>query len=483
LSIRSSVIGLIVLALTLVGAATRAQTLAVDEVLRSSDAHFPGVLASLAERRQADGAVLEADGEFDLVFSADATSRTSGFYDGTSAMGGIRQGLQPLGTDFYVNYRLSDGIFPSYEGSNFTNDRGELKVGVLFSLLRDRRIDERRFGLTDSRLALRAAELDLLLTRVGVQQRALIAYWRWVITGYELAVYEELLRIALEREAGLEEQVESGARAEIFLTENGLNITNRRRFVTAALQRFQSATIDLSLYYRDAAGNSMLPERSALPPVPPVGAIDNLAVGEAFSMSETLARRPELQLLRTAIERAGNRVALAENGLKPRVDLSVELSNDFGDVAEGGAAQDSTDTIVGVSFSVPLQRRTARGRINRERAEIDALQFRQQLQQDQIEIELQNIMLDMQIAEDLLRLAELEVSQADAMADAERRRFASGASDFFLVNIREETAANALVRYYEADLARHIARANFDSATVNLERLGLSEESEARRSY
>jgi hypothetical protein len=42
----------------------------------------------------------------------------------------------------------------------------------------------------------------VLLTKVGVQQRALAAYWRWVAAGQQLAVYENLLAIALEREEG-----------------------------------------------------------------------------------------------------------------------------------------------------------------------------------------------------------------------------------------------------------------------------------------
>lgn len=454
---------------------SRVEALTAEQVLASSDQHFPGILQSLAERRAADGAVLEANGEFDLVFAAGASSRPAGFYDGSTATGGIRQGLRSFGTDLYVDYQLSDGNFPSYEGSNFTNDRGELKVGVLFSLLRDRGIDDRRFGLGDSQLALRQADFDLLLTRIGVQQRALAAYWRWVITGYELAVYEDLLQIALDREAGLNEQVASGARAEIFLTENGLNITNRRRLVTAALRSYQAATNSLSLYYRDAQGESILVPREALPPPQRIGSVEDLSWDNSTSVSDALARRPELQILRTAVTRARNRVALAENQLKPRVDLSIELSNDFGSVAEGGISRDGLDTIVGLTFSVPLQQRTARGRVIRERAEVDALVRQQQLQRDQIEIEVQNIMLDMQISDQLLSLAELEVEQADAMADAERRRFESGASDFFLVNIREETAANAVVRYYEADLARHIARINYDAATVNLDRLGIDE--------
>jgi outer membrane protein TolC len=452
------------------------ETLNADAVLASSDAHFPGILASLAERRGAGGAVLEADGEFDLVFAADGFSRVAGFYDGSFVSAGVSQNLRALGGEVYAGYRLSDGTLPIYEDIYYTNEGGELAVGVLFSLLRDRQIDEQRFGLSDTRLALREADFDLLLTRIGVQQRALIAYWRWVVSGYELTVYEDLLQIALDRQSGLDEQVRSGALAEVFLTENGLNITNRRRLVAAAERNFQAATNGLSLYYRDKEGNALQPPRAALSPPPPIGVIEDLSVDEAPSISEALARRPELQLLRTAIERGENRIALAENELKPRLDLNLDVSNDFGDIGEGGPSTDGTQTVVGLSFSVPLQQRTARGRIMRERSEVDALLERQQLVEDQIYIEVQNIMLEMRVAEELLRLAEVEVSQAEIMAEAEQKRFASGASDFFLVNIREETAANARVRYYEADLARRIARANYDAGTVNLERLGISDE-------
>lgn len=60
------------------------------------------------------------------------------------------------------------------------------------------------------------------------------------------------------------------------------------------------------------------------------------------------------------------------------------------------------------------------------------------------------------------------------MRDSEVRRFESGASDFFLVNVREETAANARIRLLEAELTTRIARANYDAAVVDVERLGIS---------
>ena len=379
--------------------------LGAEEVLASSAAHFPTILEALAERRGADADLLAAEGAFDLVFGVDGSSRTAGFYDGSVIDGGVRQNFGPLGSSAYAGYRLSDGTFPIYEDANFTSDRGELKVGVLFSLLRDRDIDDRRFRRTDARLAIREATLDVLLTRVGVQQRALAAYWRWVTAGRQLEVYDTLLAIALERESGLEEQVRSGALAEIFLVENGQNITRRQRLAASARRDFQSAGLALSFYYRDANGEPQLPGADRLPPTAPIGELESLAVGAGPGMMTSIMQRPELAILRTAIERAQNRIALAENSMKPRVDLNFELSHGLGSIAEGGPSRDSTDAAMRLSFSVPLQRRAARGRIARERAEVEILEQRERLQLDRLEVEVQDIVLALDVAEELLRLA------------------------------------------------------------------------------
>ena len=131
--------------------------------------------------------------------------------------------------------------------------------------------------------------------------------------------------------------------------------------------------------------------------------------------------------------------------------------------------------IIGFQFAVPLQNRNAKGAVQREQARIESLRQEQRLTADQIEVEVGNILLDLNVAEQLLELARQDVTQAETLQVAERERFSSGASDFFLVNIREETAANARVQYYAADLERRIARANYDAATVDLSRLGIGE--------
>jgi len=146
-----------------------AAPLTLEAVLESSNRHFPGILESLAARRAAEAAQLEAGGAFDLVFESEGFSRLDGFYDGTALEVTAKRPLRPLGASLYAGYRLSDGRFPVYEDVNFTNTGGALKAGVMFSLLRDRDVDERRVGELTANLELREAELELLMTRVGVQ--------------------------------------------------------------------------------------------------------------------------------------------------------------------------------------------------------------------------------------------------------------------------------------------------------------------------
>ncbi|MEO1241902.1 MAG: TolC family protein [Pseudomonadota bacterium] len=447
--------------------------LRADDVLASSAEHFPAILESLANRRAAAGGVMEADGAFDLVFDAEYEDRVSGVWTGGYLNTGVRQNLRPLGASVFGGYRVSEGEFPIYENEYFTNNAGEFKIGALFSLLRDREIDQRRFRTTDARLAFQQADLEVLLTKVGVQHKALSAYWTWVWAGLQLTVYEELLKIAEERQAGLEEQVRVGARARIFLTENLQNIWRRQRLVTESRRDFLAAANALSFYYRNAIGEPVVPVEAQLPPIDVLQNIEDIAQTNGEDIPALLDRRPELAILKTGLERARQRVALGRNDLQPRLDLSAEVSRDVGSIAEGGSTFDSTDTIVGLRFSVPLQRREAKGRLRRAEAELEAIKQRRRQLEDQIEIDLRNIFITLNVAEQLVRIAGQEVDQAQTMQTAEQDRFASGASDFFLVNVREETAADARIRLYLAALETRIARANYDAASLNLERLGL----------
>ncbi|MEM9667631.1 MAG: TolC family protein [Pseudomonadota bacterium] len=444
-----------------------------DEVLESSATRFPDILESLAREAAARGDQIAAEGAFDLVFNADGFDRVTGFWTGSVLNTEVSQNLRPFNAQVFGGYRVSDGTFPIYEDINFTNTGGEFKVGALFSLLRNRDIDQRRFRVEDARLATSQASLEVTLTQVGVQLQALNAYWLWLATGRELLIYRDLLEIAQERAAGLEEQVRRGAQPDIAVTENLQNIIRREILVAEAERNFTVASNGLSFFLRTPTGDLVIPRIDRLPHRDLFEDLQTLDHFAGTDASEVLARRPELRSLRVAIERARNRVSLGENDLRPNLDLNVEVSRDVGAIAEGGESRDSTDTIIGFRFSVPLQRRDARGRLQRAEAELRAAKLRERRTEDQISIELGNILTNFDASVRLANLALSEVEQAELMVDAEQRRFALGASDFFLVNVREERAADARIRATRAEFNGRLAEASYNAATMNMRALGL----------
>ena len=444
-----------------------------EAVLRSSALRFPSILESFEREAAARSDQLAADGAFDLMLEAEYYDRFTGTFSGGYAEVKATQPIAPYGAKVFGSYRLSDGRFPIYENIYNTNQVGEFKVGALFSLLRDSRIDRRRFDIEDTRLAASQAGLDVLLVQLNVQHEALKSYWNWVAAGKEIAVYEELLEIAEARAIGLARQVQAGATPRIALTENEQNLIRRKTLLEQAKRNFDTASNSLSYYLRDTSGQLVIPTRGQLPSYEVLEQLPDMQALLAMRRSDILEQRPELQDFRIAIERATNKVELRRNDLQPRLDASVELSRDFGAIGDGGPTFDSTDTVVGVTLTVPLQRREARGRLQRAEAELRELELREQRIADQIQVQLDNILTNLNAALRLADLADDEVEQAIAMVAAERRRFSLGAGDFFLVNLREESAADAQIRAIRADLTGRLAEASFNAATMNLAELGL----------
>lgn len=453
--------------------ALRTGPLLPDEVLRASALTFPAILEAFEREAAARADQLAADGAFDLMLKGEYYDRLTGFYSGGFGKVEARQPLRPYGAEVFGSYRVSNGDFPTYENYNYTNQLGEIKVGALFSLLRGRDIDSRRFAIEDTRLAAAQARLDVLLVQLNVQHEALRAYWRWVGAGEEIRVFEELLEIAEARQVGLAREVNEGAHAAIALTENEQNLLRRRSLLEQARRNFLTASNSLGFYLRAADGQMIVPTREMLPDLARMREVAPLEQLVATPLNEAIMSRPELQTFRLAIERANNRVALRRNDLEPSLNASVELSRDFGQLGPGGPGFDSTDTVVGLTFSVPLQRRMARGAVQRAEAELRETELRQRRIADQITTELGNILANLSAALKLAELAEAEVKQANAMVQAERTRFRLGAGEFFLVNAREETAANAQINAIRADLAGRLAEASYNAATMNLEALGL----------
>jgi outer membrane protein TolC len=293
------------------------------------------------------------------------------------------------------------------------------------------------------------------------------AYGTWVATGLRLEILRDLLALAEGRQDGLRRQVSRGLKPTILLVENDQNVLRRRSLVVEAEQALAIAASRLSLYLRDEAGTPVTPGPtrlpSALPPAP---------VPSADAMT-LVAARPDLKAIDLRMQQARERLALTRNSALPRLDLVLETSRDFGDIGPGGPSRSGTEPRVGLRFSVPLQQRSAKGQLAATEAELDAQGFRRRQLEDQIGIELETIQTDISATRRVVELATAEQARATELAVAERRRFELGASDLFLVQVREEAEASARIRAIESAWRETQARAELAAVTADLPALGL----------
>ncbi|WP_278373686.1 TolC family protein [Sphingobium xenophagum] len=449
-----------------------ARPLTLQEVLRSSARSAPEIIAALARNRQAEARALTAQGAFDTVFAVEARSRTLGYYDGTEIASKTEQPLSNNGGYVYGQYRASRGDFPIYEDKSYTNRLGELKVGGLYSLLRDRLIDARRSEFRLAANDIDIARFETRATSIGVQARAVEAYQKWVAAGLKLKAYEALLALAGGRTDGIERQVQLGAKPDILLTENEANLVRRQAFVVEARQDFRAAAVKLSLYYRSADGTPVVVDEARLPA--DANALDGIRSDPAFN----LEGRPDFAIMLEEIDKATVKLALARNDLMPRLDLGGEVAKDVGPAGIGGTNRTPLEMIVGITFKIPLQNRKAKGKLAETRAKIDELSVKQQFLAEKIRAEVTAIGIEVDTANQLVATTEKELVLAQRLASAERRRFALGSSDFFLVNQREESATNAEVKLIEAQARIAAARAELAAATADEDALGLAAISE-----
>ncbi|SFJ06638.1 Outer membrane efflux protein [Sphingomonas sp. NFR04] len=439
--------------------------LTLDQVLRSSAQNAPQIIEALAKQRQAEGKALSAEGAFDVVFDVDAQARPFGYYDGSVVEAKASRALDANGGGLYAGYRVSRGKFPVYEDKAYTNQLGEFKVGAVFSLLRDRVTDERRTRLRLADQDVDVARLEREMVAIGVQRRAMGAYQAWAIAGLRLKAYRDLLALSEKRRSQLARQVQLGARPQILITENDQNLARRRSLVAQAEQKLAETANALSFFWRDANGAPLVPETEQLPDALPELAIAPRKAGPIL--------RPDLKTVLVRMDQSLARLDLAENDLKPRLDARAELGKDVGAIGLGGPSRTPAEAIVGVKFSVPLERRSARGRIAEAKAEIDGLRTRHRMLEEQIAIEVKGIAIGIEGADKVADLAAQEAELAGKMAVAEQRRFDMGASDFFLINQREESATDARLRALDARYQALVARADLAAATADRAVLGL----------
>lgn len=444
--------------------------LELAEVLESVGRHFPLLQAADQERVIAAGNRLAAEGAFDL------TLRNRYFQQGGTFVNnrfdfGFEQPTAVHGINFLTGYRLSNGEFPVYYGDRDTANGGEFRGGLSIPLLKDGPIDRRRAILRQAQIGEEIADPVVRRAFLDAYRGGAKAYWNWVAAGEQFQVADALLRIARDRQSGLEQQFKAGQISEFIVVDNRRLIVEREGALIGAERRFQQTTFDLSLFVRDQGGHPVqvsahrLPPRFSQqsPPAPP----QNLAADIELAWQS----RPELQRFQALRERLEVDVRLAENQTLPALNVGAFANQDVGPGKKttGSFALDRTIYEGNVTLEVPLQRREARGRLQAARGGMAQLLAQERYVRDVIQTEVQDAHSNLdRIFQRLIRARE-ELRITEKVGELEMERFRKGQSTLLEVNLRELASAGARAKVIDALADYFRAQADYIAALGRIE--------------
>lgn len=417
--------------------------LTLKNIIDSAIKNYPKILAFYQEVEASKASILENKGFFDITLRQDYIDQSRGYYDGklTNTQLVKRNGF--LNSEIYAGYRKSFDDFENYNGGLNTNRDGEFSVGAKFSLLRDSFIDQNRLKLALAKLDFK--ESDFLLKNIKniIRRDATKAYYDWIISGEIYYIYKNLYELALERNRQIKIRVNKGDLAQIIFTENQRNVLNRKTAMIKSKQEFENNAIYLSLFYRDNQGKPIIPSEKLMPKVDINEDLSKLKT-QRFEkdLLNAIRKRPDLNILKIALNKENLNLKQAKNLYKPKLDVDFSASNDISneDITRGQSRNE-----IKVNFEIPLQQRRAKGSIAKAKAKIDKIKFEERLLKETVNVKLSQIKNSVNNIVEMHENLKNEVDLSLKLEEAERVRFTSGGSDFFLINIREQNTASAKI--------------------------------------
>lgn len=433
----------------------------LDQVVNAAVLNYPTILSQYDKIRAAESDLLAAEGSFDVMLRQNYNSKTKGYYDGNAYDAEIGKYLGAFGSSVFGGYRKSYGKFADYDGDLETNESGEFRVGAKFSLLKDRDIDKNRLSIILGNLGIEESKIALEGIKMEIARDATKAYWSWVAAGKIFQIYEDLYQLALKRQNQLEIKSKRGDVAQIVVVENKKNLLKRQAALARNKQKFETNSLYLSLFWRDKNGNPIRPHISNLPDIDPILSNIPTSVEITNSKQQAAAKRPEIRLMNIKNDQQLKELKYAQNLMQPQLDVEVGASKDGGN---GPQSRSQSNNYANLNFSLPLQRSEAKGKTASVQAKISAIKYEKSLLEDRVNTEIDQIAIKIDTIAQTYSLLVEEAELSEVLQFSELEKFNHGASNFFLVNMREQDLASSRAAVIEVFKEFNNAKADYKFA-------------------
>jgi outer membrane protein TolC len=288
------------------------------------------------------------------------------------------------------------------------------------------------------------------LTEWDIARLSQIAYWEWVTATKINKIYETLVQNGETRNDFLVARSKKGDVANILVTENEQYVASRKGALQAAKERLLRAEYALALFYRDQDGAPiLLGSDEAYEDYP-----EDLArfLGDlnlSSDVEELKRKRPDLMNLSLNVAKFNVDLELAKQDLRPRLDVTSEY---FKRTVDNRPQMPLDYLMVMAQVSVPIERDLGNGNISAARARRTAAEKEFLLRKQTYGFEVTSLRRSLPLRLEQVAQRKIEFTKAKELVDAEILKFQTGGGNLFLVNLREETQANAEASFHEARL-------------------------------
>ena len=446
------------------------------DVLESALKHYPAIVQAMEGIEVNRNDVRAAKGAFDARFVSNQLVVPKGWYIRRNLDYMVEKPLRFANSKIYAGYTYgANGVYPTDLSLTSTNNGGTPRIGGSLSLIRNFSTDRSRTTLKQTRLSFEQSKNDFHFTELQVKKNAMIQYWAWIASIRNFKVFNDLLRMAEDRDEVLGRRVKAGDISQVIVTENRQYVARRRAELAGAELFLKQSTYDLSLYLRDPngevaslnvpdAGREDVEEVSTTYISELLNRVDSEITAPALH-SEVFAKRPDVLSLGREIQKLDVEINYNENNFLPQIDLDWNYHRNIGRDMPTNFAHVWTFL---VRMEIPLEFNLLRGEVRASRARKNIANSQFNFLKDTVKNEIYKNYEGIRISRKKMDNASEEMKYARELLRAENLKFDKGGSNFFLINLREENLAQAQSNFISSQLDFIQAYAEYKASTASL---------------
>lgn len=399
----------------------------------------------------AEGAVLSAEGKFDVYIDAQLSGRSE---ERTPLfIGGAYQEDSSLwNAEASKTFTTGTSLSLGWNNSGFNSDafgllldpsyNSGLMLGLRQPLLRGFGREVQTALLQSSQKQLEAANFQVSSEAANLAADVKIAYWNLVFARQDIEVQKLSVTLAQKLLNETETKISAGSLAEVDIYQPRSEVARREEQLISAERAIGTAEDELKILI-----NSDKWRTSFQPTDQPT--TEPIELDLPTIIDNALKNRPDIKAANLLIAAAELEEKRAKDDIRPDLALVGDVgltgtSDSYGDSLDNSLRNPDNLWQVGVTFSVPLENRGAKGNYQQAKAGHYRAKTNAELLRQQIRKSVRATVRDVGLAIKALDATRKTSLATQKALEAEQAKFAAGRSTTLDVLIAQETYARAL---------------------------------------